>query len=98
MHELNAPLWTECRQNAKKNAENAQKCTSQKRYQFVAKTVLIPSARIAAAITPPASTMRAPATVYQLAVVLLPAAASAFQMPWSSSGSGSAQREAKRQL
>ena len=42
MHELNAPLWTECRQNAKKNAENAQKCTSQKRYQFVAKTVLIP--------------------------------------------------------
>ena len=27
MHELNAPLWTECRQNAKKNAENAQKCT-----------------------------------------------------------------------
>ena len=43
MHELNAPLWTECRQNAKKNAENAQKCTSQKRYQFVAKTVLIPA-------------------------------------------------------
>ena len=42
MHELNAPLWTECRQNAKKNAENAQKCTSQKRYQFVAKTVLTP--------------------------------------------------------
>ena len=42
MHELNAPLWTECRQNAKKNAKNAQKCTSQKRYQFVAKTVLIP--------------------------------------------------------
>ena len=45
MHELNAPLWTECRQNAKKNAENAQKCTSQKRYQFVAKTVLIPGLR-----------------------------------------------------
>ena len=42
MHELNASLWTECRQNAKKNAKNAQKCTSQKRYQFVAKTVLIP--------------------------------------------------------
>ena len=47
-------------------------------------------------LTPPASTMRAPATVYQLAVVLLPAAASAFQMPWSGSGA-SAQREAHRQ-
>ena len=45
MHELNASLWTECRQNAKKNAKNAQKCTSQKRYQFVAKTVLIPRFR-----------------------------------------------------
>ena len=57
-----------------------------------------PSESTAYPLTPPASTMRAPATVYQLAVVLLPAAASAFQMPWSSSGSGSAQREAKRQL
>ena len=42
MHELNAPLWTECRQNAKKTQKMRKKCTSQKRYQFVAKTVLIP--------------------------------------------------------
>ena len=41
MHELNASLWTECRHNAKKNAKNAQKCTSQKRYQFVAKSLAV---------------------------------------------------------